>query len=252
MRDFVTAPDGIRIAYEVVGEGEPVVLVHGFGASRIQNWRSPGWYETLAGAGYQVVALDCRGHGESDKPHDSSAYGESAMANDTALVLRASGHERAFVMGYSMGGSLVIRLMHDQPQCVRAAVIGGVGSNYFARTNEWRESIARGLLAKDLSLLSPVQKMFRKFATQPGKDIVALAACMRAPRNHLSREQLDAIAIPALVVCGEADDVSGPAEVLASALRNAGAVTVPRRDHMLTVGDKVYKQAVLSFLGSMR
>ncbi len=68
--EFATAEDGVRIAYEVVGEGEPVVLVHGFASGRVQNWRAPGWYQTLNGAGYRVIAMDCRGHGESDKPHD--------------------------------------------------------------------------------------------------------------------------------------------------------------------------------------
>ena len=252
MTEFVTAPDGVRIAYDIVGEGEAIVLVHGFGASRVQNWREPGWYDTLTVAGYQVVALDCRGHGESDKPHDLAAYGESAMANDIALVMRAAGHERAFVMGYSMGGSLVIRLMHDQPRCVRAAILGGVGSNYFTRSNDWRAAISDGLLAADPSALSPVQKMFRDFASQPGKDIAALAACMRAPREPLTRDQLAAISIPALVVCGETDDVSGTAEALASALGNARGVTVPKRDHMRTVGDKVYKQVVLEFFATIR
>jgi len=252
MTEFVTAPDGVRVAYDIVGEGEAIVLVHGFGASRVQNWREPGWYDTLTVAGYQVVALDCRGHGESDKPHDLAAYGESAMANDIALVMRAAGHERAFVMGYSMGGSLVIRLMHDQPRCVRAAILGGVGSNYFTRSNDWRAAISDGLLAADPSALSPVQKMFRDFASQPGKDIAALAACMRAPREPLTRDQLAAISIPALVVCGETDDVSGPAETLASALGNARGVTVPKRDHMRTVGDKVYKQVVLEFFARIR
>lgn len=248
MTEFVTTSDGVRIAYEVIGRGDPIVLVHGFGASRVQNWRAPGWYETLTGAGYRVVALDCRGHGESSKPHNPSAYGEAAMANDIAAVMRAAGHERAFVMGYSMGGSLMIRLMHDRPHSVRAAIIGGVGSNYFTRSNEWRASIAGGLLANDPSSLSPVQKMFRDFASQPDKDILALAACMGALRDHLSRDELAAIVTPTLVVCGEADTVSGPAEALASALGNARAVTVPKRDHMLTVGDKVYKRAALEFL----
>jgi len=80
MTEFVKASDGVRIAYEIAGRGEPVVLVHGFAASRVQNWRAPGWYETLNGAGYQVIALDCRGHGESGKPHDPASYGHDIMA----------------------------------------------------------------------------------------------------------------------------------------------------------------------------
>ena len=72
----------MRIAYEMVGEGEPIVLVHGFASDRVQNWRAPGWYETLTDAGYRVVAIDCRGHGESDKPHDPAAYGHARWPSD--------------------------------------------------------------------------------------------------------------------------------------------------------------------------
>ena len=248
MTQFATARDGVRIAYESVGAGEPVVLVHGFGASRVQNWRAPGWYDTLTGAGHRVIALDCRGHGESDKPHDAVAYDETIMANDVAVVMEAAGAPSAFVMGYSMGGAIVIRLAYENSQLVRAFVAGGVGSNYFTRSNDWRASIADGLTADDPSSLTPAQHMFREFASQSGKDVLALAACMRAPRFNLDREHLKSINAPALVVCGEADEVSGPAEALAEALGNARPITVPKRGHMLTVGDKVYKQSVLMFL----
>lgn len=251
MTEFVTAPDGVRIAWEALGEGAPVVLVHGFGSSRVQNWRAPGWYDALIKAGYSVVALDCRGHGESDKPHESAAYGESTMAADVVLAMHAAGHERAAVMGYSMGGAIALRMAFEHPDCVSALMTGGVGKSYFTRNQQWREAIAEGLLAPDGSVLSPVQRLFRTFAAQSGKDIQALAACMRAPRFNLGREQLAAIGAPALVVCGETDDVSGPAGPLASALPNARALTVPRRDHMLTVGDKLYKQAVLEFLRTL-
>src|SRR5471030_1859500 len=73
---FAKAPDGTRIAYEVVGEGKPIVLAHGFASDHAQNWKNVGWYETLTGAGFRVVALDFRGHGLSDKPHDDAAYGD--------------------------------------------------------------------------------------------------------------------------------------------------------------------------------
>lgn len=252
MTEFVTAPDGVRIAWETVGRGPPVMLVHGFGAGRVQNWRAPGWYDSLMNGGYSVVAFDCRGHGESDKPHDSAAYTEAAMANDIGLVMRAAGHQRAFVMGYSMGGSLTLRFAYEHAECVNAAIIGGVGANYFTRTQDWRTAIADGLLAENSSGLTPVQRMFRDFAHQSGKDPRALSSCMRESKPPLTREQLASIALPALVVCGETDSVSGPAEPLAAALGNARAVTVPKRDHMLTVGDKVYKHAVLEFLSQTR
>jgi pimeloyl-ACP methyl ester carboxylesterase len=91
--------------------------------------------------------------------------------------------------------------------------------------------------------------MFHDFAAQPGKDVLALAACMRAPRFNLTATELAMIHIPALIACGETDDVSGPPEALAKALGYARSLTVPKRDHMRTVGDKIYKQAVVAFLG---
>ena len=248
MTEFVTAPDGVRIGWEMAGEGPPVVLVHGFGSNRLQNWRAPGWYDCLTKAGYSVIALDNRGHGESDKPHESDAYAEERMAEDVVLVMDATRHGSAFVMGYSMGGAIALRLASGHPNRVRALITGGVGETYFTRDQNWRNAIAEALLAGDIAALSPVQRMFRDFAAQPGKDPIALAACMRAPRFNLGGDELGAVAAPALVVCGETDDVSGPAQPLASALGNARALTVPKRDHMLTVGDKVYKQAVLDFL----
>src|ERR1700733_3977481 len=105
MTNFAQGNDGVRIAWEEAGEGAPIVLVHGFASDRGQNWRAPGWYQTLTGAGRRVIALDCRGHGESAKPHDPSAYGD-AMVDDVAAVMAAAGVESADVMGYSMGGML--------------------------------------------------------------------------------------------------------------------------------------------------
>src|SRR6185437_14611611 len=110
MTDFVTADDGISLAYERIGEGDPVVLVHGFGSSRGQNWKSTGWYATLTEAGFAVLAMDCRGHGESGKPHDPSFYGHDRMAEDVATVMDAAGLKAAPLVGYSMGGFLALRL----------------------------------------------------------------------------------------------------------------------------------------------
>src|ERR1700759_1013547 len=103
MTKFALRNDGFHIAYEVAGEGEPVVLVHGFASDRVQNWRAPGWYQTLNGAGYQVIALDSRGNGKSEKPHDPQMYSHATMAGDVVAVMQDAGIERASLMGYSMG-----------------------------------------------------------------------------------------------------------------------------------------------------
>lgn len=257
MTQFVTTPDGVRIAYETAGEGEPIVLVHGFASDRVQNWRAPGWYQTLNGAGYRVIALDCRGHGESDKPHDPSQYGHDIMARDVLTVMDAAGLSSAYLMGYSMGGFIGIHVLMGAPGRVRKFVIGGVGGSYLQPTSVddaiadpvRRDLIAEALLTSDKSAITnPTARAFREFAEQPGKDRVALAACMRADRKTFSAEQLSHSRRPVLVVCGENDNLTASPDPLAAAFADGHAVTVLGRDHMTAVGDKVYKQAVLEFL----
>src|SRR5262245_11875876 len=115
MTEFASAPDGVAVAYETLGEGPPIVLVHGFGASRTITWANTNWYQTLSRASRRIIAIDCRGHGESGKPHDPASYEEGLMASDILSVLDDLGIERTDIMGYSMGGYLAIRLMFDSP-----------------------------------------------------------------------------------------------------------------------------------------
>jgi pimeloyl-ACP methyl ester carboxylesterase len=260
MTDFTTSADGLRIAYEVAGEGRPIILIHGFASDRVQNWKAPGWYATLNGAGFKVIALDCRGHGESDKPHDASFYGHDKMASDVIAVMRSADVERAQIMGYSMGGMIsMVVLMHHAAQ-VQKLIIGGVGGRYLvpagmseATINDTarRKKIAAALIEPDITKVTDPEALgFRKFAEQAGKDIRALAACMSADRHQFTSGELARSTRPVLVVDGEKDDLAGTAQELALAFADGRGVTVPKRDHMTTVGDKVYKQAVLEFLAS--
>ena len=259
MTKFAQGNDGVRIAYDVVGEGEPVVLVHGFASDRVQNWRAPGWYQTLADAGYRVVALDCRGHGESDKPHDPKFYGHATMAGDVVNVMRDTGVDRALLMGYSMGGYIAMSLLMTRPEFFRKVVIAGVGASYLdldaaqaaVADPQRRSMIADALLVEDVaSIRNETARNFRLFADQPGKDRIALAACMRGSRDVFTREQLGHSKRPVLVVCGEKDVLTGSPGPLAAAFADGRAVTVPNRDHMTSVGDRVYKRAVLDFFAA--
>jgi pimeloyl-ACP methyl ester carboxylesterase len=247
---FAVAPDGTKLAYETVGEGRPIMLVHGFASDRKQNWKDVGWYETLTGAGFRVTAMDCRGHGESDKPHDDASYGDK-MVGDIATVMDAAGLSRADVMGYSMGGILTVSLLMTHPERVRRAVVAGIGEHYFNDAVARRKGIAAALRAPDPSIVTdPTQKAFRDFASQAGKDILALAGCMGASRTTYTAAQLKTCTTPVLVVDGDKDVQSGRPEPLADAFGHGRAVLVPNRDHMTAVGDKVYKQAVLDFLAA--
>lgn len=251
MPEFATAPDGVALAFERHGEGPAIVLVHGFGSSRSQNWKSTGWYGGLAAAGFSLVAMDCRGHGESDKPHDEAAYGHDRMAEDVIAVMEKAGLAQALVLGYSMGGFIGLRLLATRPERVARLAVAGVGETYLQdriTSPQARAVLAEALLTpnKD-SITDPRGKMFRAFADQPGKDRLALAACMRAMSPRLPRDVLAGLATPVLVVDGGDDETAGRPEPLAEALGNGRAVTIPGRDHMSAVGDRHVRQAVIDF-----
>lgn len=251
MADFARSADGLRIAYETSGAGEPVLLIHGFASSRVQNWRATTWYKTLNNAGYRVIAMDCRGHGDSDKPHDASFYSYDKMAGDAIAVLDTVGADSAHLVGYSMGGHIGIELLLAFPQRVRNLVLAGVGERYLRAQFDMRLEIAKAILEPDPDrIANPVARGFRIFAGQPGKDREALAACMRGDRKAPSRDELAHAARPVLVVCGEKDETSGAPGPLASAFPDARAVVVPGRDHMSAVGDKATKEAALLFLAT--
>jgi len=256
MTEFVTADDGVELAFERQGpeketERPPIVLVHGFGSSRVQNWKSTGWYGGLTGAGFSLVAMDCRGHGDSGKPHDQAAYGHDRMAKDVTHVMDACDLPDALILGYSMGGFISLRLLAAYPERVVKLAIAGVGESYLQdriTAPEARAVLAEALLTPDKdSLTDPRAKMFRAFADQPGKDRLALAACMRAMSPHLPLETLSRLQRPILVVDGSEDDTAGAPEPLAAAFANGRAVTIPGRDHMSAVGDKNTRQAVIEF-----
>ena len=251
MTQFVTAADGIELAFERQGEGPAIVLVHGFGSSRVQNWKSTGWYGGLTAAGFSIVAMDCRGHGDSGKPHDEALYGHDRMAEDVVAVMQACDLPDALILGYSMGGFIGLRLLAAHPQRVRKLAIAGVGAAYLEdriTSPAARSDLAGALLTEDKdSIIDPRARMFRAFADQPGKDRLALAACMRAMSPRLPLEILSQLQRPVLVVTGSDDDTAGRSEPLAAAIRGARAATIAGRDHMSAVGDKHTRQAVIDF-----
>lgn len=249
MTHFVTAIDGVRIAYDDIGTGVPVVLVHGFASDRAQNWKNPGWYAALGDAGYRVIAADNRGHGESDRRYDPAAYAQEIRVADVLAVMDAAGVGRAAVMGYSMGAAMAIELALTQPERVERLMLGGVGETYFSDRGQTMQAIAAAMEAPSLASLSdPLQRLFRRFAEQPGKDLKALAACIRSRRNIYAPAQLAGFQGKVLVVCGSNDPIAGPPGPLAAAFPQGRAVTIAKRDHNTVVGDQRYKDAVLAFL----
>lgn len=245
--------DGLNLAYFDDGEpsGDPVLLIHGFASNATVNWVHPGWLKTLGEAGYRVIGLDNRGHGKSDKPHEPDAYHPTAMAGDALALLDHLGIAEAHVMGYSMGARISAFLGFGHPHRVRSLVFGGLGIGLVEGVGDW-DPIAHALRAPSLDDVTHERgRMFRAFADQTKSDRLALAACIETSRELVTPRQLQRLDMPVLVGVGTKDDIAGSPQELTALLPHGTAVDIPGRDHMLAVGDRVFKKAVLEFYGAL-
>ena len=245
--------DGFHLRYR--DEGSPdavtILLVHGFGSNIDVNWVNPGWFETLTGAGYRVVAFDHRGHGESDKSHHKADYTPTLMARDAVALLDHLDIRDAVFFGYSMGARVSVFAALDASERVRALILGGLGEALVTGTGEW-DPIADALRTDRPEFITHKQgMMFRKFADQTRSDRLALSACIETSRELVSRDQVATIGQPVLIGVGTRDDIAGKPEPLAAMMRRAEAFSIEGRDHMLSVGDRTFKAKVLEFLAGL-
>ncbi|MDK4702426.1 alpha/beta hydrolase [Rhizobium sp. CNPSo 4062] len=241
--------DGLKLAFFDDGDpnGPPVLLIHGFASTAIANWVNPGWLKTLGEAGYRVIAIDNRGHGASDKLYDADVYHPWIMAEDAVALLDHLGIPEAHIMGYSMGARVSTFMAIAHPDRVRSLVLGGLGIGMVEGVGDW-DPIADALVAPSLDDVTHARgRMFRAFAEQTKSDRQALAACIQGSRDLASREDVARIEAPTLIAVGTKDDIAGSGQELAALMPNAEVIDIPNRDHMLAVGDKIFKAAVLEF-----
>ena len=238
----------VEIAYLDEGRGAPIVLVHGFASNAAINWVQPGWVQTLTQAGRRVIALDNRGHGASGKLTDPAAYHTRLMVGDVQALLDQLDLAQADVMGYSMGARIAAFLASMHPERVGKVILGGLGVRLVHDVG-LPVSIAAALEAPSLDdVTDPTGRTFRAFAEQTRSDLRALAACIRGSRQTLSADAVAQIDAPVLVAVGTRDPIAGSPHDLAALLPHGRALDIPNRDHMLAVGDRVFKQEALAFL----
>ena len=241
---------GVRINYEDAGTGPPIVLVHGFASSLQGNWKGPGIFDMLVQSGRRVVALDCRGHGESGKPHDPEAYADNAMVKDVIALMDHLGIETADLMGYSMGGIISTTLLTTYPDRFRSVILSGIGDSLVTGglPRERSAAIARAMESDDGGAgEDETARNFRVFAERTGNDLQALAAMQKTPRRHAyDPDALGAVHVPVLVLIGENDTLVGKGDALAARIPGAQLVYVPG-DHLTAVSRKL-GAAALEFL----
>ncbi len=239
---------GVTIRYRVVGNGPPLVLVHGWTASGRTNWEIPGWFDALK-PHYRLIVPDLRGHGRSEKPHRKSAYSLPLLAADVLAVMDHAGVENAGLMGYSMGGMTALELLTHHNERFSAAVIGGMGAAFpiDRRVNCQEEETNEPPELK--RSLWRVVKTWAAFVRH--YDAIAQNAVWRGvfrgrpPVRDLTL--LSKVQQPVLIVVGTRDPLCPGTRLLEERLPNATRVTLSGRTHISAVGDPRFKDAVLQF-----
>src|SRR5947208_16439195 len=228
MPTFKNGP--VEIAYLDEGEGDPIVLVHGFASNKEVNWVMPGWTSVLRRDGRRVTGLDTRGHSQSTKLYDPAAYQTDIMAGDVAALIDHLKLGRADLMGYSLGSRISAVLAARRPELVRSVILGGAGIRLIDNAG-LRDEIAESLEMPSLAdVTDPMGKRFRAFAEQTRSDLKALAACLRGSRQAVRLEDITSIRAPALVAVGTKDDITGSPHELAALMPNGRAIGIPARE----------------------
>jgi len=251
--------DGVSIHYRTWGAGDPIVLVHGFTASIDTNWVAPGVVAALADD-FKVIALDARGHGKSDKPHDPAVYGDR-MGDDVVRLLDHLEIDKAHVVGYSMGGFITLDLLTRHPDRFLSATLGGAGwmpPGEQAGVPGLAESLESGKgIAPLLEALTPPgqpkpapeQMAMINQMVMASNDPLALAAVIRS-MGELQTLEVDvkSIAVPLLAVVGEIDPLRAGVEALDALLPATEVVVLLGKDHMTAMSDPALAQAVRDFV----
>jgi pimeloyl-ACP methyl ester carboxylesterase len=244
--------DGLRIHYESFGKGKPLVLVHGWGVDAKRNWVDTGWVAALKRV-RRVIAIDCRGHGQSDKPHEPERYSYATMAHDVVHLLDHLGIAKADFLGYSMGAFMGASLLGHERGRFTSMILGGIGDE----TEETKDAgfIAEALRAKDPAKISnPVGLGYRLFVdADPRNDLEALAvsALRMWPEGfplELGGPDLAKVDIPVLIVNGGDDHYAESNAKLSKAIPGSRAIKIPGTDHLTILEDARFKKEALAFL----
>ncbi len=245
LRRFESA-DGLSLAYRELGEGRPLILLHGYLSTATDTWFRHGHAARIATGGYRVITPDFRGHGSSAKPRDHLAYPADALVDDGFALITHLGLVDYDLGGYSLGGRIVARMLARGATPTRA-IVGGTGLEPIVhaagRGSRYREILANfGTFAP-----GSIEWQIEQSVTQVGGDPVALANVLNTlvdtPREALARA-----AVPTLVVAGVEDDQRGSAQSLAALLPHGRYAPVPG-DHFSALTRPELAVAIVDFLG---
>jgi pimeloyl-ACP methyl ester carboxylesterase len=244
---FFESFDGVRIAWRELGEGRPVVLLHGYFSDAKTNWIRYGHAGAIAARGFRVIMPDLRAHGESDKPHDAAAYPPDALTRDGHALVAHLGLTEYDLGGYSLGARTVSRMLATGAKPGRV-VLSGMGLEGLLHTSRRAGHFRHILTNLGKHERGSPEWLAEAFLKTTGGDPVALLGILDT-FTDTPLEMLEKLVQPALIVCGAEDFDNGSAAALADLLPDARYVEVPG-GHMSSVVRPELGQAIADFLAA--
>ena len=239
------APDGQELVWHELGEGRPVLLLHGLFSDADTNWIRFGHAGAIAARGFRVIMPDLRGHGESARPHEASAYPPDILARDGLALVAHLGLGDYDLGGYSLGGRTAVRMVVDGAR-PRRLIVAGMGLEGLLRTGARSAHFKAILTGLGTHVRGSPEWLAEAFLKTTGGDPQALLPLLDSFVDT-NEEQLRAIAMPTLVLSGAEDHDNGSAQALADLLPDATYVEVPG-NHMSAVTKPDLGRAIADFL----
>lgn len=245
----VITPDGRSIAtYDSGSADAPAVLaVHGFASSGVYNWYSTGWVRDLTRAGLRVIAIDQRGHGDSDKPHEPGSYTMDALVADALAVLDTYMLGQVGYLGYSLGARVGWRLAHDYPERVSRAVLGGIPDGDPLTRLEL--DAARAHIADGTPIADKLTRTYLTMAAGiPDNDLLALVSLAAGMRGELQPSAANAPQQPVLFATGTEDPILEASRKLSQQAPAGSFFEIPGRHHFNAPTSREFRAAGVAFL----
>lgn len=253
--------DGVRIRYLDEGQGEPILLIHGFGMDIERNWHARGVWQGLKKDGYRVIGVDVRGHGKSDKPQRPEDYGTN-VTKDIANLLDHLGLKKVHINGYSMGGSVALSFLISYPERCKSAIVGGQG---------WVDPDAPGSSTTNIIVeglesgqgIKPLMKFLHPKGAPPlteeelnagsdaflaRNDALAMASVLRGGFGKVTRADLEKNTVNTLLIAGGNDPLSARALLLSDIMPHVELLLISEATHGTTVKHPQYLQAIETFV----
>ena len=258
--------EGVKIYYEIEGEGPPVIMIHGFASDIQGNWKNTNWVDVLKDD-YKLILVDCRGHGKSDKPKDATQYGEK-INDDIVKLIDYLSVKKANFFGYSMGARIITDILLEMPECFISAIIGGYPLYSPNKITKIFAKVMMKKMIKGLKKTNPddvknkaalrFRKVISSYSDSPSQDLEALAYVLEGdiqrpdgiiPTNPKRKEALKKVTVPIMTVLGSDDPMVKLAKsTVAQLVLGSCHFQIEGKDHISVVGDPKFHMVVKAFL----